>query len=83
MAVARHGELGIRDIPMTIREDVDVVDQALCWGDWERKWVERYAPRPYWLAAAARILAPRLVRRGASRTPVGSAATTSRSPVPT
>jgi short-subunit dehydrogenase len=24
---------------------------------------ERYAPRPYWLAAAARILAPRLVRR--------------------
>ena len=27
---------------------------------------ERYVPRPYWLAAAARILAPRLVRRGAS-----------------
>ena len=26
---------------------------------------ERYVPRPYWLAAAARILAPRLVRRGA------------------
>ncbi len=25
--------------------------------------VERYAPRPYWLAAAARILAPGLVRR--------------------
>ena len=25
--------------------------------------VERYAPRPYWLAAAARILTPRLVRR--------------------
>lgn len=24
---------------------------------------ERYAPRPYWIAAAARILAPRLVRR--------------------
>jgi short-subunit dehydrogenase len=24
---------------------------------------ERYVPRPYWLAAAARILAPRLVRR--------------------
>ena len=27
---------------------------------------ERYAPRPYWLAAAARILAPRLVRRAIS-----------------
>jgi uncharacterized protein len=26
---------------------------------------ERYVPRPYWLAAAARTLAPRLVRRGA------------------
>lgn len=25
---------------------------------------ERYVPRPYWLAAAMRILAPRLVRRG-------------------
>jgi short-subunit dehydrogenase len=30
---------------------------------------ERYAPRPYWLAAAARILAPGLVRRGAARGP--------------
>lgn len=27
---------------------------------------ERYVPRYYWIAAAARILAPRLVRRGAS-----------------
>jgi short-subunit dehydrogenase len=27
---------------------------------------ERYVPRPYWLAAAARIVAPRVVRRGAS-----------------
>jgi short-subunit dehydrogenase len=27
---------------------------------------ERYAPRPYWLAAAARILAPALVRRATS-----------------
>lgn len=27
---------------------------------------ERYAPRPYWLAAAARILAPALVRRAVS-----------------
>jgi len=24
---------------------------------------ERYVPRPYWLAAALRVLAPRLVRR--------------------
>jgi hypothetical protein len=24
---------------------------------------ERYVPRPYWLAAAARVLAPALVRR--------------------
>jgi short-subunit dehydrogenase len=28
--------------------------------------VERYAPRPYWLAAAARMLAPGLVRRATS-----------------
>jgi uncharacterized protein len=27
---------------------------------------ERYVPRPYWLVAAARAVAPRLVRRGAS-----------------
>ncbi len=27
---------------------------------------ERYVPRPYWIAAAVRILAPRIVRRGAS-----------------
>jgi len=37
---------------------------------------ERYVPRPYWLAAAARILAPRLVRRatagGAFTTATGS-----------
>lgn len=28
---------------------------------------ERYVPRPYWLAAAARILAPRLVRRAVGK----------------
>jgi short-subunit dehydrogenase len=28
---------------------------------------ERYVPRPYWLAAAARILAPRLVRRSVGK----------------
>ena len=28
---------------------------------------ERYVPRPYWLAAALRVLAPRLVRRALSR----------------
>jgi short-subunit dehydrogenase len=28
---------------------------------------ERYVPRPYWLAAATRILAPRLVRRALAR----------------
>jgi short-subunit dehydrogenase len=28
---------------------------------------ERYVPRPYWIAAAARILAPRLVRRALGR----------------
>ena len=34
---------------------------------------ERYVPRPYWLAAAARVMAPRVVRRatgGAALTPV-------------
>ena len=37
---------------------------------------ERYVPRPYWLAAAARILVPRAVRRatgaGALSPPTGS-----------
>jgi uncharacterized protein len=28
---------------------------------------ERYVPRPYWLVAAARVLAPRLARRAATR----------------
>ncbi|MBV9943821.1 MAG: SDR family NAD(P)-dependent oxidoreductase [Solirubrobacterales bacterium] len=37
---------------------------------------ERYVPRPYWIAAAARILAPRLVRRataGGTFTPASGA----------
>jgi hypothetical protein len=34
-----------------------IVDCAL------RGKTERYAPRPYWIAAAARIVAPGLVRR--------------------
>ena len=34
---------------------------------------ERYVPRAYWLAATARVLAPRLVRRATSRGPLAIA----------
>src|SRR5204863_4787053 len=67
VAVARHGELGIREIPMTIREDVDVVDWALCWGDWERAWVERYAPRPVGTKVVGAPMIEEAVHRPLSR----------------
>ena len=42
--VTRHGELGTQNVPVMRFNDVDVVDWALCWGEWEARFVERYAP---------------------------------------
>jgi hypothetical protein len=67
VAVVRHGELGIRDVPMTIREDVDVVDWALCWGDWERRWIERYARRTVGTKVVGAPMIEEAVRRPLSR----------------
>lgn len=44
--VARHGELGTRDVPMVAHQDVASVDWALCWGSWEAAWTARHAPQP-------------------------------------
>jgi short-subunit dehydrogenase len=51
-----------RELPSLIVSRPEVVAEAIMEaGPGGRP--ERYVPRPYWLAAAARILAPRLVRR--------------------
>lgn len=46
--VSRHGEQGLRALPVMRLNDLDVVDHALCWGRWEAAFVERHAPRPVW-----------------------------------
>jgi hypothetical protein len=43
--VSRHGELGMRDVPIVAYQDVEVVDWALCWGRWEAEWIARHARR--------------------------------------
>ncbi|HET7568260.1 MAG TPA: hypothetical protein VFJ91_09735 [Gaiellaceae bacterium] len=44
--VSRHGEQGIRALPVMRLNDLDVVEHALCWGEWEAAFVARHAPRP-------------------------------------
>jgi short-subunit dehydrogenase len=51
-----------RELPRRIVSTPEVVAEAIVHAGPGGK-VERYVPRPYWLAAAARILAPALVRR--------------------
>jgi hypothetical protein len=41
--VSRHGELGMRDIPIAAFADLDIVDAALCWGEWEARLTRRYS----------------------------------------
>ena len=61
-----------RELPKVIVSRPEVVAEAIMdAGPGGR--AERYVPRPYWLAAALRILAPRLVRRATA----GGAFTTS------
>lgn len=40
--VCRHGEFGMRDVPIVALEDLEVVDNALCWGEWEAELTRRY-----------------------------------------
>lgn len=44
--VARHGELGSREAPVMVYNDLDVVDHVLCWGEWEQRFSEEHALRP-------------------------------------
>ena len=46
VVAARHGELAIRALPVMVCNDLDVADWMLCWGEWEERFVQRYAPRP-------------------------------------
>ena len=39
--VARHGELGLRDVALVRYQDADVVSHALCWGSFEAAWLDR------------------------------------------
>lgn len=43
--VSRHGEMGMRHLDMASYQDVDSVDWALCWGEWEARWTQRYSRR--------------------------------------
>jgi short-subunit dehydrogenase len=61
-----------REIPKLMVSKPEVVAQAIMQAGPGGR-AERYVPRPYWLAAALRILAPRLVRRSVA----GGAFTTS------
>jgi uncharacterized protein len=55
-----------RELPNLIVSRPEVVAEAIMdAGPGGR--AERYVPRPYWLAAAARILTPRLVRRSVAK----------------
>jgi hypothetical protein len=40
--VSRHGEFGMRDVPIVAVEDLEIVDRALCWGEWEAQLTHRY-----------------------------------------
>jgi uncharacterized protein len=51
-----------RELPRLIVSKPEVVAEAIMQAGPGGK-AERYVPRPYWLAAASRILTPRLVRR--------------------
>ena len=57
----------LRDRPLTrwIVSSPERVAEAIV-DVWQGAKAERYVPRPYWLAAAARILAPAAVRRATS-----------------
>jgi short-subunit dehydrogenase len=61
-----------RELPKLIVSEPEVVAEAIMQAGPGGR-AERYVPRPYWLAAASRILAPRLVRRSVA----GGAFTTS------
>jgi short-subunit dehydrogenase len=61
-----------RELPKLIVSRPEVVAEAIMLAGPGGR-AERYVPRPYWLAAAMRILAPRLVRRSVA----GGAFTTS------
>ncbi|HEY1523431.1 MAG TPA: SDR family NAD(P)-dependent oxidoreductase [Solirubrobacteraceae bacterium] len=72
-----------RELPKLIVSKPEVVAEAIMQAGPGGR-AERYVPRPYWLAAASRILAPRLVRRsvagGAFTTSTGGQADQSTSP---
>ena len=40
--VSRHGELGNREFPIAVYQDVDAVDWCLAWGEWEAAWTAKY-----------------------------------------
>jgi uncharacterized protein len=70
-----QAELRAHPLLRRIVSKPDVVAEAILECALQGK-TERYAPRPYWLAAAARILAPGLVRRataGETFTPAAGA----------
>jgi len=60
--VARHGELPLKTMPLSPYQDLDVVAWALCWGDWEAGFVDRYAPQP----VATAVVGSPLVERAAA-----------------
>lgn len=65
--VSRHGELGLRALPMPAYEDLDAVDWELCWGAWEEAWVARHAHRPVRTRVTGAPVIEDAIRRPLSR----------------
>ncbi|HET8892655.1 MAG TPA: hypothetical protein VFM96_00960 [Gaiellaceae bacterium] len=63
--VMRHGELGIRDVPLMRFNDLDVVDHALCWGSWEAAFIERRPLRP----VETQVVGAPMIEQAATRAP--------------
>lgn len=72
--VARHGELGMRDVELVARQDVASVDAALCWGAWEETWVHEQAPAVATFVTGAPMIESRVgapLRRAEARRVLG------------
>lgn len=67
--VMRHGELGIRDLPLMRFNDLDVVDHALCWGSWEAAFIEHRALRP----VEAHVVGAPMIEESAAHAPARAA----------
>lgn len=43
--VSRHGEMGMRRVPMVAHQELAEVSHELCWGRWEADWIRGHVDR--------------------------------------